>query len=104
MKPVPENTLLWKPFRICRNAARLTVKPSHWPLMPISYSVACSGSAKREPVVRLTGRLGPSAVRIGEGAGGGLWAVEPGMKSAANGRESADRLNEVALKPVAWVA
>ena len=33
---------------------------------------------------------------------GGLVTGEPGMKSAANGRESRDRFQDVALKPVAY--
>src|SRR3990167_9171890 len=96
-KPVPVNTLDWKPSIFWSNRARLNAIRSNWALMPASSTAASSGPAKRVPVVRF-GTARPAS-RIGEPAGAGEPAGEPGMKSVGNGRESRDRFQDVALKP-----
>ena len=86
-KPVPVKMLDWKPSISCEKMATLSRPVSQPVFNPISYTVDSSGLAKRVPGTRLL-TVRPAVCSAG--------------MSAANGRESRDRFQDEALKPVAY--
>src|SRR3546814_7234785 len=70
-KPVPVNRKSWKPFSDWSNRARLNPTRSNCAFTPTSHTLACSGSAVRDTVVRLgthspASRLGDDGARMVE--------------------------------------